>query len=793
MTEDERIGRDPRVEDVANRTHRAEDDQLVGGTPRASSAEPAPRTLHAPSDALNEPPEDAHSKVPTPQALAPARGGAVRTRGRRSLTKTEMFALELDDVRTDRDNARAEEAWPDDLNPPTLDGVTRAVHERLLRSRDWRQVSSEQVRAVLDTLDLDLDVPVHRTPRLQITRLRFSGTKTMAGHAPAPVAYDQTFGPGVNVVHMPKNSCGKSTIFNLIRLALTGDASRIAPEVRPWISQLWLHFTLGDARYTVHVEQASGGLRGYIAGGHEAVSLSALDSSTVATLARFDDADQAASRMQQFFFDHLHLAALGWTNKNQEGVLSDRFMSWRTYWQALAMPDNSEGYLVVDKESNIGNQQGLLLSMLLGLRFAEPINSLQVEGRKIEVKNQSATDEQRAAAAAQHDATARVAELEAELARLNAAHLAGRAVLDERGDAQALQATVARHERQLTELRELSRRRDELSQSVQRERARARSLRLTAKLRLHFTGLAVSLCPNCDEDVAPEAVAREQTSHDCRLCGKAARPADAADADVLRADADAKEAQAAVLEEQRDQLTQLVRDADDAVQRDALQVDAIRARLRAVSEAAFPSSEELAARDDVLLRLGAARSAQAYATSAAERFGALDEDAPVRAAVITRARTVLREVSEHLNAALLADLNSLTQEMVAALGAESVSEVHCSAVGTVTLRKHGVQISFGSVTAPGERLRIKLAFFLAMMRLGRIAGHGRHPGLLLIDQPGSDEMVDTNFATLAARLQEINAHFAHEVQVICFTARAQLTAATVPEQVYRGQAGEWMF
>lgn len=723
-------------------------------------------------------------------------GSAAPLRHRRARTKVTTLALDLGDVRADRaDHAepRADDARHPDLNPPTVDAVARAVHARLARSRDWRTVSLEQVQGALQGMQLDLLVSEQlKTPRLQLTRLRFTGTKTLSGQGPVPIAYDQSFQPGVNVLHMPKNLCGKSTIFQLIRFALTGDPSGIAADVRPWISQLWLHFMLGDTRFTTCVEQASGTLRGYIAVGHDAVTLGEAEARGAVTVSRFDDGEQAAVRLQDFFFERLHLAPLGWTH-TQDGVTSDHRMSWRTYWQALAVPDSSEDYLMVSKENATGNQQGLLLSMLLGLRFAEPINSLHVEGRKLELKAQGTSEERRLAVAARDQLAASVAALDAELARLSAAPNARHAAFDTRGDAQALHATLVRHEERLAELRDVTRRRDELAQAVLRERAQARSLRETADLRLHFTGLAVSLCPNCDEDVAPEAIAREQASHDCRLCGKAARPAEADDADALRAEADDKEQHAAVLAEQRDELTRLVRNAQDAVERDAAEMEAIRERLRAGVEVILPTPDELAARDEVLLRLGAARGALTQAIAAVERLGDLEDDAPMRAAVMSRARDIVREVAERMNAELLAELNRLSQQMIGALGAESVSEVQCSTVGTLTLLKNGAKVSFGSVSAPGERLRIKLAFYLAMMRLGRIAGHGRHPGFLMIDQPGSDEMIDENFATLATMLRDIDTEFADETQLFCFTARPPFMQATAPEKVYGPQAGEWMF
>ena len=115
------------------------------------------------------------------------------------------------------------------------------------------------------------------------------------------------------------------------------------------------------------------------------------------------------------------------------------------------------------------------------------------------------------------------------------------------------------------------------------------------------------------------------------------------------------------------------------------------------------------------------------------------------------------------------------------------------ALGRVELRKHGERVSFTGIQNEGERLRIKLAFFLAMMRLGREPALGRHPGFLLVDQPGSGEMVPEDFAALAAIFRRVDGELADHVQIICCTARREFEAATAPEKVYGPQNPPYAF
>lgn len=93
----------------------------------------------------------------------------------------------------------------------------------------------------------------------------------------------------------------------------------------------------------------------------------------------------------------------------------------------------------------------------------------------------------------------------------------------------------------------------------------------------------------------------------------------------------------------------------------------------------------------------------------------------------------------------------------------------------------------------GERLRVKLAFFLAIMRLSREEGGGRHPGFLIIDQPGSNEMVVADFNALAQVFRRIDHDLGADIQILCFTARAQFQQATETTRIYGPQAAPFAF
>lgn len=103
--------------------------------------------------------------------------------------------------------------------------------------------------------------------------------------------------------------------------------------------------------------------------------------------------------------------------------------------------------------------------------------------------------------------------------------------------------------------------------------------------------------------------------------------------------------------------------------------------------------------------------------------------------------------------------------------------------------KGGQQHSYGSVTE-GEQLRLKIVTTTALLRHGIRSGVGRHPGLLIIDSPGAEEVDSTDLRLMVQDLVTLT-DMAPELQVIIATARGQDVASIIPTgQLRLAPAGE---
>jgi hypothetical protein len=696
----------------------------------------------------------------------------------------------MEEARDDDSDAATSDTGLGD--PLAVDNLIDRVHRSFAKSRR-DQVPLKLIRAVVESVNLTPRLRQETAPRLCLHRLRFTGEKRLRDVAPEPIKYDQSFKGGVNVVLIPGNLVGKSSILKTIKFALTGDDSDYDADVRSWVEAVWLQFTLSDSPFTIHVARDGDGLVGYVGAGHTLARDGMVEAPAV-VLQGWRSQDEMRERLHRFFLDALGLSELSWTQQTDAGA-ERRTTTWRTYFQALVIPDSSEDYLLLDDEHAMGNQDGLLLSSFLGLRLVEPLNELLVEGGKTRAENRLTNEQREEALAEIKSLEAHRAQISADLALIGKAQAERRAQAIDAPDARRLQELNRYLGETLAELIPVRLRRDELSTEVRRLRAQARSQREAVALELHFTGLEVSLCPNCDAGVADVAIERERAEHRCRLCGNAAHAATSEDVALMNERAVALDEQAEQTTRLRESFAAQVRELEVRQTQLAAEIASAERLLDRGPEYALPTVQEDERKRELLESLGEVRVKLAMATARVMRTSEGTDEAGLRLEIQRKLRDILRKEAECMNAEVLEHLGRLTTDMTAMIGAHSITDITCSPFGKLAMSKNGERLrSFGNIKNPGERLRVKLSFFLAMMRLGRIAGAGRHPGFLMIDQPGSDEMVEEDFAALARVLREVDRDLVHELQILCFTARTQFSEATVANRVYGPKvAGRYAF
>ncbi len=142
------------------------------------------------------------------------------------------------------------------------------------------------------------------------------------------------------------------------------------------------------------------------------------------------------------------------------------------------------------------------------------------------------------------------------------------------------------------------------------------------------------------------------------------------------------------------------------------------------------------------------------------------------------------ELFEELNAEIL----SLGQRF----GISGLTKVKLDRGARLPVIKEGTDYSFGRLS-DGDKLRLKVAVVIALLRIGRRYGAGRHPGLLFVDSPGAEEVATGSLNEMITGLVEVAEEL--QLQVVVSTARLAEVAQVLPAERLRtpphGQATLW--
>ncbi|MEW4490893.1 hypothetical protein AB1L42_22620 [Thalassoglobus sp. JC818] len=676
-----------------------------------------------------------------------------------------------------------------------LEALIEKVHSGFAK-KFQKQISLHDIRSELNAVHL-ADPPARPVCHLSIVRLEISGSKTLANEEhPLPIDYAQDFGPGVNVLLIEDNDVGKSSILKTIRFALTGDDDDYDADVKKWITNIRLWFSINDEQFLIAITcspESENGL-GVLYEGPKGIELHD-DPTKSRVVFRAPDKNELQESLRRFFFDKIGLSRLAWSvpGARDQDSPSEAGTTWLTYFQALQIPDGSDKYLLCDKEHSFGNQEGLIFSTFLGLHLVEQLNWLGVEASKQSKLEKSTADERKSLQSRLADLEKQETEVKDRLRKMKRDLAVRRKKFVEEGFQNQITAVQEMIRDRLTQEESCQREIADVAESLSFLRSRETQIKELIALKLHFTGLNVSLCPNCDSEVSTEELEREQNEHLCRLCNKPANDATPDEIAVRQSEAEQIAAQISHEEGNRKQLRQQAEALRSEVVQLRKDVEDLEASAKAKLTRALPTEQEDELRDTLLREVGQLSSQISSTTHRLKEFqevGAFDES---KRRILKKARDILQKEASRRNKELLESLSCLTQEVARQIGAESITDVTCSELGTVKLTKHGEEVRFTGIKNQGERMRLKLAFFLAMMRLGCKAGFGRHPGFLLVDQPGSAEMVPEDFRALAAVLHSIDEADEEHIQILCFTARPEFSDATRQERVYGAQSGKFAF
>ncbi|WP_299851815.1 hypothetical protein [uncultured Roseovarius sp.] len=613
-------------------------------------------------------------------------------------------------------------------------------------SRNWLEIiadkanlSPEQASKRLRRWGVVPDRSARPARSFVIERIAFSGEKK--GEMTGTIDFEWTgLEPGVWAVTSEHNFRGKSTVLEIILWCLRGLTKNLQEDVRSWLSHVSLHFAVDDQRYRIAFDLINGEPKGQL-------ERRAPDNSHH-PLENFTSDEGFALVMERFMMDALDLDVL----PAMQGEEDERDVVEHG-WLALSNVFYLGGeHKVLLGDALMAGLPARMLQMYVGLPWASTKTFVTTAKKELGQKRKKMD---RAAQSSKAETEAAKSRLEAEIEVVRR-QLAG--LPEETTTAEALKQAgeaVALATRKLSELQARAfAAESEFSQvreaALQDERD-VRNLRESIVATEFFNGLNPECCPRCETKVTTARVKAEAAELACSLCAESipedrfedvsetleateAR-ATASKAATERARAASKSATAAAaaasatLAQAQSDLNEMIKGADFTAKQNA-ELDLARLQ-GALKERSVEPEESRADPDEALITIAEKETTKAYNVGR-------------------------KDILDALNAEIL--------PLGRRLGIEALEAVDLNSNASLKITKGGAKTSFSKVT-DGEKLRLRLATAIALLRVGRKLGIGRHPGLLIVDSPGKEEVTKVNLEALLGELRKI-AEEMGELQVI---------------------------
>lgn len=613
------------------------------------------------------------------------------------------------------------------------------------------KTSVAAVDLVLSEIGVGEERPTRRADTLAIRRLAFSGVKRATKYEDGPYQFTWSdLGPGLFGILSPDaNQIGKSTVLDVIVWALRGRPRSLKPEVRAWIDEVELEFTIGGERYCVSFTDLDGEPQG---------KLVLLAPGPARTLHTFKGEDQFEQVMSDLMMDRFALQPIATVNHRGEEA-TQYAHAWTAYVASMFIEGSHPAIL---GDVTTGALWWRMLQLFMGMPYAATHMAL----RNAVTLDQAQAEGASVVRAAQARYGVEIKALEGETRRLK--------------DLLKKEASVAISTKELDDLSienaTLLRQSSELQTKVagletsatalrtQRDEAKAteRRLREGAASRKVFAGLDPVCCPRCASAFEEERSHAEEAEGRCAVC----------DRSTLNDDAEALEEALYAARQRVEELVAAERTAQTNLD-EARKVltGVMKSRAVVVTKVREAETQASAIRrrrtleDDLLRVTGALDQLKALARTEAPEHSA-------ERLVILKAAEQIAETRMKMTGADV--MTRLGDEMVIV-----AQRFGFKGLESVLVRGNGIQVGISGVTSsyskqtPGQRLRLRIALVIAMMRMALDTGFGHHPGLLLIDSPGSEELSEPD---LLAMISEINriAKETPNLQIFVASARGGL-------------------
>ena len=510
---------------------------------------------------------------------------------------------------------------------------------------------------------------------------------------------------------------------------------------------------------------------------------------------KFDNETALREEIEKFFFHQMSFYPLKWTQKDgRKGSLElyESKTSWKTYFKSIYLESKDYGTLFLNE--SYGNQEQKILEMILGLKLTYPINRLKVKRDLLEnqmaqesISNNINVDKQLELI---DKVKKQLSEVELEMSRVETEMKKqfNNNKLFEKRD--ILSDKIMSESRKIDTLKE---QKINLEDEINKTKRNINNLSEYIEFGSYYNGLEITLCPHCDEEISQEKKVAEKSAHVCMVCNSVMNKNN--DILMYQKKLEEQNVQLKNLEQSFESVERILYLTEQELSKFFIEFDNIESTIKQnnSSELYNRQQERL---NDLRENKGALKREIQNLQASLELNGNLDKEVniQIKIDILNYAVELLenKRFSESKN--IYDRFNELMLNQLSEFGLNSIDEVILDKSLNIKFVQNKELVSFFYDLNEGEKLRVKIAFFLSLIQLDIEYKVGRHPRFLIIDSPGKEEVIKRDLTGLSKIFQIIDNKYDKELQIFVGTALSEFQYATTnSNKVEKKEANNFIF
>tara|TARA_R110002049_G_scaffold140201_2_gene301182 strand:+ start:3761 stop:5878 length:2118 start_codon:yes stop_codon:yes gene_type:complete len=677
-----------------------------------------------------------------------------------------------------------------------------------LQSEFKDSLTFDEVESLLETKEAyNKDTPLSTGKNLSLTYIAFDGEKNTTekqNYSGNKIKFSQNIESGVNI-WLADNLKGKSSVFKIIKYALTGNGKSIKPNIKKWINEVILNFKIGNKHYTIYlnIERRLNGL--LLNGAFK--SIIDIEKNKEEYIIQAKNETEYQDKIQDFFFKQFSYYPLKWTQKSSSKDSNDLLeasTSWSTYFKSIFLESKDSASLI------FGGQEKKVFEMLMGLELTYPINRL---GLKKDMLNDKKGKQNLVSKIDVKQKEIDRKELEEELkiinkklqlvknekpTNINQLYSVYNNILKEITQENKKSLDIENNNLTLrkslnsinskssSDEIELKR----IEKEIKKNDKRIIDIQEYIEIGIFFSNLDIKHCPSCNHSVSDNKKIIEKVEHKCALCNEEVENSNSEiDKEIYNDKIDRLSILNIKLGEESDILKKNIDTFNKQHSQFSSEIEKLEINKKQIKNTnqlnvKLKEIEELINDEKLKINPENLKNENLIKEKAVIEYKIIEIDKSFKKPeaidnfdkqieLLEVAISKLSSIRFQVGKSILKRLSELMLSEINEFGLNSITEIKISEKFEIQYKQDGDYITFNNI-AEGEQLRAKIAFYLSLIQLDIEKNFGRHTRFLIIDSPGKEEADDNFLKGLSNVLKSIENRYGEELQILIGTAERGL-------------------